>query len=369
MDKKRKNILRVGVIIIIVIVGLYVFVQKGVVGEVSIGVILPSTGKAANIAEDVRNGLEMAKGELTGGKKIKLVYQDDGCDPKKAISAYQFLHEVEKVNIVIGPLCSTAALVVAPLAQKDGVVMITPASATDKLSSIGDFIFRNHTHDKAELEAIAPYIKERYKKIAVIYDKTNDAYVEYDTFFKTNLGESNVVSVPVTGGMGDYKTDLLKIKAQLKDIDAVFVGVLSKDAVTLVNEMNQLGIKKQILGSKLLGTSDFVNGVGVETAEGIVYMEADYDKNTEPNFWNKYNEKFGKIPPTWVPQAYDTVKILDLAIASCGSDKSVCIKDYLHNLKDYPGAAGKLTFAANGDAIKKIAIKQVQNGQFIKISE
>lgn len=368
MDKKIK-IVASSAIIVLIMVGLYFLTGKGKANEITIGVILPSTGKAANIAEDVKNGLEMAKAEMTAGKKITLVYQDDGCDPKKAISSYKYLHEVEQVNIIIGPLCSSAALAVAPLAQSDKVIMITPASATDKLSLVGDYIFRDHTHDKAELEALLPYAKDHYKRVAIIYDKTNDAYVEYNTFFRDNLGEGNIISVPVTGGSGDYKTDLLKIKAQSKNIDAIFVGVLTKDAVTIVKEMAQLGIKKQILGSKLLGTSDFVNGAGINLAEGTIYMEADYDKNTNPSFWNRYVEKFAKVPPAWVAQAYDTLEILNQAITDCRSDETGCIKNNLHALKDYPGVGGNLTFTANGDAIKKIAIKQIQKGQFVKISD
>ena len=61
--------------------------------------------------------------------------------------------------------------------------------------------------------------------------------------------------------------------------------------------------------------------------------------------------------------------ILSQAVDSCKGAKTDCIRDYLYDLKDYPGIGGKTTFDANGDVVKDIALKTIKNKEFIKYEE
>ena len=61
---------------------------------------------------------------------------------------------------------------------------------------------------------------------------------------------------------------------------------------------------------------------------------------------------------------YDIVYLLADAIAKNGYD-SEKIRDYLYAVKDYDGAAGKITIDANGDPIMEYSVKQVKNGELV----
>lgn len=345
-------------------------------GAIKIGVILPMTGKAGSFGKYVQDALDIAMDEIglvlaqNSVRKIELIYQDSECDPKKAVSAYRFMHDVNDIKVFIGDVCSNCTLAIAPLAEKDKAILITPASSAMTISEAGDFVFRNHTSDKAEMELLAPYVVEKYKKIVMLYDSSNDSMVIQKEIFAhilTWLGGRIVADMPIVAGKGDYKTELVMLRPMLDELDAVFVLGFAGDAVIITEQLDQLKIKKPIIGVKTFGTPEYVDNVSRELSHGIIYAEAAYDENTNPDFWDKYLNKAGKAPTVWSAQGYDTLKILAMILETCSPDDTVCIRDELYKVKDYPGVAGKTTFDGNGDVIKEIAIKQIQKGKFVRV--
>ncbi|MBI4019867.1 MAG: hypothetical protein HY367_00930 [Candidatus Aenigmarchaeota archaeon] len=57
-----------------------------------------------------------------------------------------------------------------------------------------------------------------------------------------------------------------------------------------------------------------------------------------------------------------------LAMGECG-DEAGCIKNYLYGVKNYHSASGILNFDENGDVIKSITLKTIQNGRFVPYAE
>jgi ABC-type branched-subunit amino acid transport system substrate-binding protein len=56
-------------------------------------------------------------------------FEDDKCDPKQAVAAFQKLVEQDGVRIIFGPSCSSCSLAVAPLAEKKKVLMVAFSEA------------------------------------------------------------------------------------------------------------------------------------------------------------------------------------------------------------------------------------------------
>ncbi len=330
--------------------------------KVKIGVILPLTGKGADFGTQTQKGIELALKELNkDGKKVEILYQDEKCDTKEAISAYNAL-KLQDVHVFIGAGCSPSTLAIAPLAEQDKNILITPLSSAETISQAGDYIFRDHTKVDAEFRKLGEWAGKRYKKAAFVYDNTNDAIIQAMKYFSQAFpGET--VKVAIVGGGSDYKTELLKVKEA--DPDLVHVEALPPDTMLVLKQLAELGIKKQITTGKLVGTSEFVNTAG-KLAEELIYTIAEYDEKTSPQFWELYKNTTGTNPGIFAAQGYDCLKMLALASEECGG-KTDCIKDWLYAVKDYPGAAGITNFDTNGDAIKKVAIMKIQNGKFVKV--
>jgi len=338
---------------------------------IKIGVILPLTGKAAVYGETIRNALELGAEELNkNGKKIQLVYEDERCDPKEAVNAYYSLVKIRGVKNIIGAVCSVGTLAIAPLAEKDKVILITPASAAETISQAGDYIFRNHGKSSIEMKVFADYASEKYDTYAIIYDSSNDGIILDKDYFTKYIEAKNGRVIFTQGFKGDetdFRTLLLRLREQEDNIDAIFLGGFQNHLILLIKQMNELGINKPILTEKTIERQDIVNVLG-ELSEGIIYAVADYDENTNPEFWNKYVERYNENPPIWAAQAYDNLMILSMIFEKCDFDDTDCIKDELYKVKDYPGVAGITSFDENGDAVKNIVIKEIRNGKFVKIT-
>lgn len=361
----------IGIIIIAIIVVLIVVFYKPTPKEtIRIGVILSLSGKVAGPGQDTVNALELALEDIKKEKEnIELVYEDSECDAKKAVTAYNSLVNVKGVKIIIGALCSPSTLAIAPLAEKDKVILITPASAAESISEAGDFIFRNHLKDSDEARVLANFVLGEYKNLAIMYSISNESTMQRKGYFSKYFQEGGGAvkeEVSFTDDQRDFSTELAKIKNKEKEIDAVYLIVpIAAVPARIVKQMTELGIQKQIFGDKSWATSEFLDAVG-DLSEGIIYAEAEFKYSTSPEFWDRYRERFEKDPASWVAQGYDSLMILTQIIfdKKCGTD-TICIKDELYKVKNYAGVAGSTSFDENGDAIKSIAIKIIKNGEFV----
>src|SRR3954471_16226705 len=84
-----------------------------VAGDVSFGVLAPTSGAHAQRGRDLVDGAKMAIAELNvrggvNGHKAALVTYDDGCDPKIAGISATMLKE-SKAAGVVGGICESAA--------------------------------------------------------------------------------------------------------------------------------------------------------------------------------------------------------------------------------------------------------------------
>src|SRR3954471_4143203 len=85
--------------------------QQGVSkNEILVGTILDLSGPLAGYGKQARNGMQLRIDELNEqqgsihGRKVRLIAEDDGYDPKRAVLAAQKLVNQDKVFAVLGHL-------------------------------------------------------------------------------------------------------------------------------------------------------------------------------------------------------------------------------------------------------------------------
>jgi branched-chain amino acid transport system substrate-binding protein len=141
MDKTTQII--IGIIVAIIILGgiWYGLSKKPTAPTtkepIKIGVILPLTGEMANWGESMKGGIELAKDEINSkggimGRHLEIVYEDNqACDKALTVSAFRKLINIDKVKItMVG--CSGAVLAVAPIAEENRVILLTPMASAQK---------------------------------------------------------------------------------------------------------------------------------------------------------------------------------------------------------------------------------------------
>jgi len=362
------------VVILLIICGLiWVSCQKKVEEKVvKIGAVLVLTGPDAKAGQSAKQGIEMAVEEInaSGGvksRKIEVIYEDDGGEPQKSVSAVQKLINVDKVLAILGPMWSSCVLAVAPIVESKGVVILSPTASSPKITYAGDYIFRNTYSDAIEGAKTAEFASKelKYGKAGILFIN-NDYGVGLKDAFKRKfeeLGGKIVIDEGYDPKTTDFRTILVKVKERSPEV--IYIAGYSEMG-QLLRQMRETGIKIPVLSCIMFEISDIAKVAG-KAAEGVIYAYPSYDpeKGNEITlkFAKKFKEKYGTLPDPEAAFSYDAVKILALAMEK-GGFTSEDIKNALYKIKGYNGITGKTSFDENGDVIKPVGFKRVHNGKY-----
>ena len=358
----------IGIIIIAIIVALvFVFgTGKTTEGLVKIGVLAPLTGEASQWGVPPKEGIELALELIKNrvdNKKVEVIYEDTQCDPAKGVSAVQKLINIDEVDAIIGAVCSSVTLAIAPIVEKSEVPLISPASTSPKISDAGDYVFRVVPSDALRGEVFADYIKNDVglNKVAILYINNEGGAGNKDSFKKRfeELGGKIVAIESYAQGTKDVKTQLMKIKNQ--NIQAIVIVSYPADSVIILKQAQELGLSLPLYFQTEALEDPFVLEAAGESANGVIYiLQADPSGREVEKFENMFEEKFNRAPALYAAEGFDAFNLIIKAIKECKAetDLSSCIKDELYTIKNYQGVSGTITFEGKGDVLKPMAIKK-----------
>jgi ABC-type branched-subunit amino acid transport system substrate-binding protein len=210
-------------------------------GSIKIGVINPTSGPAGNLGEEVANALKLAS-----TTSVTLSYEDDQCDSKKAISAYQKM-KLEGIKI-FSVSCSGSVMALAPLAKTDGTLIVTGYAGSAEIRKTGNEVIRFTPDAISIAEAMANYASTlpTSAKIGLFYED-QDYSKSAATLLKEKLGAKIIAEERYTATDTTFRTQLTKLKGL--GVNYLFYVPTSDKAAQLVYiEMQTLGFKPEILG-------------------------------------------------------------------------------------------------------------------------
>ncbi len=327
--------------------------------KIKVGLMLPLTGDAAAYGIGAKKGVDLAFDNLKV-KGVELVVEDSGCDGKTAVNAINKLINVEKVVAIIGELCSSATLAVAPIAEKSKVVLISPASTSPVIADAGDYIFRTVPSDaKQGVFAANLMKKEGVKKLAVLYP--NEDYGKgFNGVLKKSFkggGAKIVADESFERGSTDLRTQLTKIRA--KKPDALFLISNSPNAaIAALRQIRELNLKVRLFGSEGLKSKSISTATG---ADGLIITSVSPGTAA---FNTSHEKKFGEAAGPFSAQAYDAYESIARAIEG-GAKTGQEVKNALYKL-NFNGAAGKVKFDKKGEVGANYGIYVVRNGEFVE---
>jgi len=371
MTKSTKII--IGVIVAVIIIGgiWYGLSRKPQEEVIKIGATLPLTGDLSNYGVDAKNTIDLAVKEINevgiDGKKIEIIYEDDQCDPKQVVTTVNKLINIDKVNIILGPFCSGAALAAVPITQNNKIFVLSGSVTNPGLADY-DLFFRTIPSDDYQGKFAAEYAYNILgkRKVAISYAQ-NDYCVGLKDVFKerfTELGGEVIIEVEHQEGATDVRTQATKIKNS--DADFIYLVPYPVDGGNFLKQTKELGIDLLILAPEVVEDPQIIE-IAKEGAEGLLFTRAKEEKNEE--FINGYNLVYGKDPGAYAAFYYDALKILANALTECNEDIN-CIKGYFIGVNNYEGVSGNINFDEKGDLVgREFIIKTIKNGQFVPYEE
>ena len=346
--------------------------MEGLRGEISIGLVYPSTGRLASVGMEMGNGFELALEEINSSQlgeiKLKFITADSQGNAEGATAAFHKLIHQDSVPVILGPASSSATEAAFPIAQQSGVVAISATAAARDLSGIGDFVFRTIlTTDVLITSGIkATQAAIGYQKAAILYDETDLFSADGAEVMREAL-TANGVEILTTEIFQSGNTDFSSQLTHIKDLqpDVIFVSALPPDKPEILIQARQLGIPDSVTFIiNTLTTSD-VHAAG-DAAEGAIAFTSWVNTTDTPRnqvFVQNYRAAYGIAPNIWAAQSYASVYILAKAIADAQSADPTAIRDALANIIDFDTILGKFSFDTVGDAIYDPIVLIVKNGE------
>jgi branched-chain amino acid transport system substrate-binding protein len=336
------------------------------------GMDQPLSGPGAGLAQWIHAGADMAAEDVNaaggvGGVKIELLYEDNGAKADLGIAALNKFTSLEGIQVVAAA-GSPVVLAIAPVADQNSVVVLSPMAGNAKIAQAGEFTFSIMPTNDQELAALAEYATKTagLKTAGMIY-RNDDAGLGGAESFKaafTRNGGSIAADLAWDPQSPDFRTQIAKLQSSQPDLVYLY---LSNSSGLLLRQARELGYAPKKWVSQTIFEQADVLTQAAGAAEGVVYSSVSFDPALGPaatSFAQRFKAKYDYDPNIFCATNYDAIKILASAIGSVGYDGKQ-VRTWLLNLKDYRGVSGTISFGgAHGVTNPHILLKTVKDGKF-----
>ena len=346
--------------------------------ELLIGLVMPQSGAFVDGPDDpdiVRyiNGFYLARDEINDAQlappRIRFILEDNKSTTEGAIAAYNKLIHKDGVVALLGPATSTLTGAAFPVAEENQTVAIAPTSASQGLSTLGDFVFRvNLTVEKLIPHGVRlTQEKLGYQRVALIVD-TRDAFSRSANQVYAETLDEIGVKLLTTEIFSTLDEDLRPQLTRIRDLnpEAVLVAANSFDQPAILMQGREVGIPDDVpFIVPLMGVGE-VQHAGAAADGAITFTTWMSTADTPGNqaFVRNFTAKYDLEPSLFSALAYTSVQLLVNAISTAESTDSDAIRAALAATSDFDTVLGGFSFDAVGDAVYDPIILVVRDGAF-----
>jgi branched-chain amino acid transport system substrate-binding protein len=345
-------------------------------GPIKIGLVTATSGVFAPNGRDMINGFELALKEAerkAAGRPIELIVEDDQGLPGPSLTKARKLVELDKVDILTGPLAASAGYVLRDYVDEQKIPAVFPVVSSDDLTQrkTSAWIVRTGWTSSQPNHPFGEYAAKtlHYKRIATIaYDfafgwETVEGF--QDTFEQNGGRVVTHLWPPI--GAPDYSPYL----GRIQNVDAVYATFSGNDALRFLQQYRAFGLMGRV---PLIGN-------GTLTDEHILFQENDLAKGiitplqysaalqTDANraFVRAYVRAYNRVPSYYSEACYTGMQVILKALAATGGrmeDRAAFVAAMRKvTLPDAP--RGPLRFDAYGAPIQNVYVRRVDvvNGE------
>ena len=342
--------------------------------EIVIGEYGSLTGDKSTFGTSTQKGVDLAIEEVNAaggvlGKKVRVIVEDDQGKPEEAANAVQKLVNQDKVVAVIGEVASSNSLAAAPACQAGKVPMISPSSTNEKVTEVGDYIFRVCFIDPFQGTVMSKFARNTLKvtKVAILIDAKSDYSIGLAKAFRddfTKNGGAIVAEQSYSQGDADFQAQLTAIKAAAPQ--AIFLPGYYTEAGLIARQARGLNVTVPILGGDGWDSETLFEQGG--KAMNNCYLSNHYSVDDPApaiqEFVRKFEAKYKGKPDALAGLAYDSAKVLFDAMTRAGTTDGEKVKVALAATKDFAGVTGKITIDEKRNAVKPAVVLKCVDGKF-----
>ena len=354
--------------------------------EVVIGTIQDLSGPLAGYGKQDRNGMQLRVDEINEqggvhGRKLKLLTEDSGYDPKRAVLAAQKLVNQDKIFIMAGHLGTAHNNAAMPVQFEKNIVNFMPITAAREMYEPLNrlkYALVSAYYDQVRVALPKMVADKGAKKVCTIYQD--------DEFGLEVLrgAEAGLKSIPMElaektsfkRGATDFSSQVAKMKSA--NCDLVVLGTIIRETIGTIAESRKTGFNPVFLGTQAAYT-DLIHKLGGKAMDGMyatMSVQNPYlDEASQPiRFWaNKYKTKFNEDPTVFSVYGYTVIDIFIQAAQKAGpsltTDSFIKAMDSMTIPADMFGSAPSSYSSTKRIGSDASRLSQIQDGKWKVVSD
>jgi branched-chain amino acid transport system substrate-binding protein len=355
-------------------------------GEIVIGTMQDLSGPIVAFSKQLVAGMNMRVDEQNAlgginGRKLKLVVEDHGYDPKKAVLATQKLVQKDKIFAMVGTIGTPTALASMPILFDKNIPHLFPLTAAremyEPLHKL-KYSFAATYFDQVRAATKHMVKTKGYKKVCTMY-QDDDFGLEVMRGAEAGLKEVNMTFGERTTykrGATDFSSQIVRMKDA--GCDFVVLGTIIRETLGAIGTARKLGWGVDFMGSsasytelihKLGGPA--MNGFYSTNTVNMPYMD-DASKNVR-DWANRYKAKFKEDPAVFSAYGYQVIDLfIQIADKSGGNltvDNFIKTLDNFSSPRDMFGADAMTFTKTKHLGSNRARLSQIINGKWTPITD
>jgi branched-chain amino acid transport system substrate-binding protein len=355
--------------------------------EIVIGTHQDLSGPIKGWGVPVSNGMKMAVEEINAaggvqGRKIKLIVEDSGYDPKRAVLASQKMIERDKIFAMVGPMGSPTVLAAQDVLLDAGVLQLFPLTAAE-------FTFKldpAKPQERLKFNNLLPYVEstraavkfmieaKNFKKPCIMHQDDEYGKNVLDGFTQ-QLTAMKLTPASVTSykrGASDFSAQVAKMKSD--GCDMVLLGAVLREPIGAMSEARKLGWDVTFLGATPTNVLE-VPLLGKEAVEGL-YAASGFEipyEDTAKDWLANYKKMFGTDANTQAIIGYNAVETFAFYANKAGKDltgqKMLDSLESGDKFLDIFNSPPTVFSKTNHLATTVTQVQQIKNGRWVLVKE
>jgi len=354
--------------------------------EITIGSIQDLSGPAVSLGKQARLGMMLRVDEINeqggiNGRKLKIIVEDSGYDPKKAFLAAQKLVNQDKIFMMVGHIGTAHNLAAMPVQFEKNVVNFFPLTAAREMyEPLHKLKYAFSVTYFDQIRKTTPkLVKEKgIKKVCTLYqdDEFGLEVMRGGEAGLKAIGMDYTEKTSYKRGATDFSSQVAKMKAAACEM--VVLGTIARETIGTIGESRKTGFNPVFLASNA-AYNDAIHKLGGKAMDGLyssMTAQNPYlDDSSQPiRFWaNKFKTKFNEDPSVFSVYGYlivDTfAKVAEKAGQNLTTDSFAKVMDTMSTPPDIfgsPSTSFSPTKHMGSDAAR---LSQIVDGKWKVVSE
>ncbi|MBO6864233.1 MAG: ABC transporter substrate-binding protein [Alphaproteobacteria bacterium] len=302
---------------------------------VKIGFVTTLTTPAAVIGNDMKNAFDLALehigGEM-GGRKVEVIYEDDGFKPEVGKQASDKLVKQDEVDFVTGFIWSHVLLASSKSVLDSGTFLISANAGPSQLAGKGcheNFFSVSWQNDQTPMalgEALNANGVNSVYIMAPNYAAGKDMVAGVERTFKGEVKGKDLTKWGADAQL-DFSAELAKAKAS--GAEAIWVFYPGKAGGAFIQQYTQAGLQDSLplysvftVDALSLPRLKDAGLTGVLGSRATQHWSPDLDNEANKKFVTDFLAKYGSYPSFYAQQSYDAMMLIKSAVDAVGGDLS-----------------------------------------------